>query len=168
MGMTYRQLATGLGISRSRVAQLVAEGMPTDSVAAAERWRRENLHPSWARKHPPAEAQIVIEPEDPAPPFDPIEHVLCHVAFPLLIRPELLAIAAREAGIPATGEQVLRAAGYFALLAMDQIGQALEKAGLRFEVSHFPGQDTPERAALEARLGAILGGSCPSITGDEL
>ena len=37
--MTQEQLAAGLGISRPRVTQLVAKGMPTSSIEAAKAWR---------------------------------------------------------------------------------------------------------------------------------
>ena len=49
--MNQSQLARELGISRARVCQLVAEGMPLD-LAGAVAWRRRNLFPSWTAAEP--------------------------------------------------------------------------------------------------------------------
>src|SRR5438128_2686181 len=43
--MSQRELARLLGISQPMVAKLKAEGMPVDSLEAAQRWRDENLAP---------------------------------------------------------------------------------------------------------------------------
>lgn len=42
---TGRQIATHLGITPGRVSQLKHEGLPTDSIEAAERWYRANVDP---------------------------------------------------------------------------------------------------------------------------
>ncbi len=44
-GMLKKELAQALGISGSMVSRLAKRGMPTDSVARAERWRRRHLEP---------------------------------------------------------------------------------------------------------------------------
>ena len=38
-------IAQALGIAKSRVTALKAQGMPTDTIAAALAWRQANLHP---------------------------------------------------------------------------------------------------------------------------
>lgn len=42
--MTKTAIAEGLGISRRRVSQLAAEGMPTNDIAAAIQWRENRQH----------------------------------------------------------------------------------------------------------------------------
>lgn len=42
---TGRQIAAHLGITPGRVSQLKHEGLPTDSIEAAERWYRANVDP---------------------------------------------------------------------------------------------------------------------------
>ncbi|OJU91023.1 MAG: hypothetical protein BGO13_00210 [Burkholderiales bacterium 66-5] len=44
-GLLKKELAQALGISGSMVSRLAKRGMPTDSVARAERWRRRHLEP---------------------------------------------------------------------------------------------------------------------------
>ncbi len=41
--MTRRELAQGLGLSLQTIYKLIKRGMPSDSVAAAAEWRRQNL-----------------------------------------------------------------------------------------------------------------------------
>ena len=53
--LTQEALGAKLGISQSLVARLAKRGMPTDSVAAARRWRAANLDPTRGGK-PPAPA----------------------------------------------------------------------------------------------------------------
>lgn len=41
--ITIPDLAAGLGVSKQRVYQLRKQGMPTDSLAAAQAWRKANI-----------------------------------------------------------------------------------------------------------------------------
>lgn len=50
--LTQEQLGARLGISQSLVARLAKRGMPTDSVAAARKWRAANLDPTRGGRHP--------------------------------------------------------------------------------------------------------------------
>lgn len=43
--MRQSELARALGVSRQRVHQMVRDGMPVDSLEAAQEWRAANLDP---------------------------------------------------------------------------------------------------------------------------
>jgi hypothetical protein len=60
--MTQKTYAAHAGLSRARICQLVAQGMPLDSPEAADTWRRLN---TWSRR-PPA-APPAAPTADPAP-----------------------------------------------------------------------------------------------------
>lgn len=49
--MKQIELAEALGIGRAQVCKLVARGMPTTSVEAAEAWRRRNVEPAMRLAH---------------------------------------------------------------------------------------------------------------------
>lgn len=63
--LTQSALAEALGLDKSRVSQLKKQGMPTDSVEAAQRWRVARLNVA-ARKPAPAAFPPLPEP----PPSD--------------------------------------------------------------------------------------------------
>lgn len=56
--LTQAVLGRALGISQPAVSRLAAQGMPTDSVAAAQQWRAQNLNPL-ATKQARAQLQSV-------------------------------------------------------------------------------------------------------------
>lgn len=60
MPLTQIQLAAALGLSQPAVSQCVKQGMPTDSVEAARRWRECNLHPGRAKPAPHAPSRRAL------------------------------------------------------------------------------------------------------------
>jgi hypothetical protein len=55
--MTLNEIAKGLGLSRVRVSQMKAQGMPTHDVEAARAWRQANI---WIPV-PPPRVQLELE-----------------------------------------------------------------------------------------------------------
>lgn len=49
--MNKTQLALNLGISRRMVYKLMNKGMPTDSLQAAQDWRKKNINPLLSKNH---------------------------------------------------------------------------------------------------------------------
>lgn len=101
--MRQAELCEALGLSKGQVSKLVARGMPTDSVANAEAWRRRNLEPMMVASHA---AKKRPSPAEPTPPVNPIDAVLFGVLPRLLLdRLELLAVLV-DAGIEPTPEDL--------------------------------------------------------------
>jgi len=54
-------IAQALGIAKSRVTALKAQGMPTDTIAAALAWRTANLHPGRIKTPVAASVESVVK-----------------------------------------------------------------------------------------------------------
>ncbi len=101
--MKQAELCEALGLSKGQVSKLVARGMPTDSVANAEAWRRRNLEPMMVASH---QAKKRPTPVESTTTPNPIDAVLFGVLPQLLLdRMELLAVLV-DAGIEPTAEDL--------------------------------------------------------------
>lgn len=84
-GLTQVALAKALGLTEGRVSQLKAQGMPTDSVAAAQAWRETQQNIAARKRNPPpcAEPAGLADAAPWVPPAD-LLRVLPGDAFPPL------------------------------------------------------------------------------------
>lgn len=87
-GITQSVLAAAIGLSKGRLSQLKAEGMPVDSIEAAQAWReaRQNVA---ARKPLPDQVAAALQSISPTPAFP---------ALPPVRKP--------DPGAPAYGEAI--------------------------------------------------------------
>ena len=107
--MKQSELCNALELSKAQISKLVARGMPTTSVEAAEEWRRRNLEPMMRIAHQARKTRDgIIHSEGAgrqADPTNPIDAVLFGVLPQLLFdRGSLLKVLA-DAGIEPTPEQ---------------------------------------------------------------
>lgn len=101
--MRQTELCEALGLSKGQVSKLVARGMPTDSVANAEAWRRRHLEPMMVASHREKKRPHAAEPSSAPNPIDAVVFgVLPHL---LLDRLALLAVLV-DAGIEPTAEDL--------------------------------------------------------------
>lgn len=106
--MKQVELSHALDLSRAQVLKLVAKGMPTDSVAAAEDWRRSNLDPGKVAGH-----RMIRKPEsrrrhgaeDEGKP-NPIDAVVFGVLPQILFDRAHLAMALVDNGLTPSGREV--------------------------------------------------------------
>lgn len=104
--MKQIELCEALGLSRAQVSKLVARGMPTDSVEAAEAWRQRNLDPMMKISHAARKARAAAAEQIDQGPRNPIDAVVFGVLPPhLLDRAALLQILV-DSGIEPTPEQL--------------------------------------------------------------
>lgn len=107
--MKQSELCNALELSKAQISKLVARGMPTTSVEAAEEWRRRNLEPMMRIAHQARKTRDgIIHSKGAgrqADPTNPIDAVLFGVLPQLLFdRGSLLKVLA-DAGIEPTPEQ---------------------------------------------------------------
>lgn len=69
--LTQSALAEALGLSKGRVAQLKAEGMPVDSITSAQAWREARLNVAARKPSPPIQSGSSAA-LPPPPAFPPI------------------------------------------------------------------------------------------------
>lgn len=69
--LTQSALAEALGLSKGRVAQLKAEGMPVDSITSAQAWREARLNVAARKPSPPIQSESSAA-LPPPPAFPPI------------------------------------------------------------------------------------------------
>ena len=67
-GLTQNVLAAALGLSKGRLSQLKAEGMPVDSIEAAQAWREERQNIA-ARKRLPDQVAAALQSIAPQSTF---------------------------------------------------------------------------------------------------
>lgn len=107
--MKQTDLCKALGLSKAQVSKLVARGMPTTSVEAAEDWRRRNLEPMMTIAHQVRKVRAgILQGESTirqADPKNPIDAVVFGVLPQLLFERTALLKTLTDAGIEPTLEQ---------------------------------------------------------------
>lgn len=135
--MNKTELARELGISRQMLHRLAGKGMPTDSLDAAIKWRRENLDATqtkgWRMDGNPgvkrdevdlsSVGSLLNDGEDNLPTYV-LTQVIPNIWFS---QPGWLAGALREYGIAATPEQVIKAQRLLFAIYADVAADFLEK-----------------------------------------
>ena len=121
--MRQAELCEALGLSKGQVSKLVARGMPTESVEAAEAWRRRNLEPMMMAAHQDKKRG---NGNDPSQGNNPIDAVVFGVLPSLLLdRMELLTVLV-DAGLDPTPEDLdaigAGLAGHLRRVLIDRMG----------------------------------------------
>lgn len=106
--MKQNELCEALGLSKGQVSKLVARGMPTDTVEAAEDWRRRNLEPMMTVAHQARKARAGLlrtEATTPAHQANPVDAIVFGILPRLLFERTALLKVLIDAGIEPTPEQ---------------------------------------------------------------
>lgn len=107
--MKQIELCNALELSKAQVSKLVARGMPTTSVEAAEDWRRRNIEPMMRISHQARKTRAgILQDENAgrqADPTNPIDAVLFGVLPQLLFERSALLKVLADAGIEPTPDQ---------------------------------------------------------------
>lgn len=107
--MKQSELCNALELSKAQVSKLVARGMPTTSVEAAEEWRRRNLEPMMRISHQARKTRAGILQDESAArqadPTNPIDAVVFGVLPQLLFERTALLKVLNDAGIEPTPDQ---------------------------------------------------------------
>lgn len=106
--MKQSELCEALGLSKAQVSKLVARGMPTESAAAAEEWRRRNVDPMMRISHQARKARGAIldgELGQASTASNPIDAVVFGVLPQLLFERTALLKVLTDAGIEPTPDQ---------------------------------------------------------------
>jgi len=107
--MQQSELCDALELSKAQVSKLVARGMPTTSVEAAEEWRRRNLEPMMRIAHQARKTRDGILQDEgagrQAAPTNPIDAVVFGVLPQFLFERASLLKTLTDAGIEPTPEQ---------------------------------------------------------------
>ena len=107
--MKQSDLCKALGLSKAQVSKLVARGMPTTSVEAAEDWRHRNLEPMMTIAHQARKVRASILQDESttrqADPKNPIDALVFGVLPQLLFERTALLKTLTDAGIEPTLDQ---------------------------------------------------------------
>lgn len=107
--MKQSELCNALELSKAQVSKLVARGMPTTSVEAAEEWRRRNLEPMMRISHQARKTRAGILQDESAArqadPTNPIDAVVFGVLPQLLFERTALLKILTDSGIEPTPDQ---------------------------------------------------------------
>lgn len=107
--MKQIELCNALELSKAQVSKLVARGMPTTSVEAAEDWRRRNIEPMMRISHQARKTRAgILQDENAgrqADPTNPIDALLFGVLPQLLFERSALLKVLADAGIEPTPDK---------------------------------------------------------------
>ena len=149
--MTMTDLARQLGLSKGQVSKLAAKGMPVDDLAAAKRWRHNNLDPSWAKPQRGSRSDRIPGADDPV-------GIVLRVGIPPgLLDPVLISLMASDAGFNFGGEESLKLAEGFADLYMQTTDDLLGDVGRYNTPDKLRTREgSVERASVVAELDKLL------------